>query len=442
MKRICVSAGLVALGAVAANGQYAPGLSSVETTKPWALSATIRGFYDDNYLTLPKTIPGPNGTTIPGARDSYGTEVSPSASYNHSTSDTLISATYTYDMTWYEDRLGRVDQSHQLNAKLDHEFSERYKIQVNESFVVAQEPSVLYPGVISSPLRVAGNNVRNSATADFTAQLSRLFDVHVGYGNTFYAFQENAGDEFPANSYPSYSALLDRMEQTVPVDLHWKILPETTGVFGFQYDHTGYTSPEYIIYPGISPFTGVPVPGYLSSSRDNDSYLVYVGVDQSLSPNLSFSLRLGGQYLDYYNFGSTTLSPYANASLTYQYMPASTLQVGVVNTHNATDVAGIIGTTPVLDEESTSSYVAVNHRLNSRLAVSFMGQAQFSTYNGGGGTFNGLEEDFYILTLNFDYHFNPWLTGQTGYNYNRLVSPLQNRSYSRDIFYLGLRASY
>jgi hypothetical protein len=151
MKRICVSAGLVALGAAAAHAQYAPGLSSMETSKPWSLAATIRGFYDDNYLTLPSsyTATTQNGTVETfHSRDSYGVELSPSIAYNHSVEDTLLSASYVYDMKWYEDRDGTTDQTHQLNAKMDHEFSERYKLTLNESFVISQDPGVLDPAVI------------------------------------------------------------------------------------------------------------------------------------------------------------------------------------------------------------------------------------------------------------------------------------------------------
>jgi hypothetical protein len=451
MKRICVSAGLVALGAVAAQAQYAPGLSTTETTKPWALTATIRGFYDDNYLTLPKTIAvgtNPNGSTKygSGARDSFGSELSPSVSYNHSSPDTLLSATYTYDMRWYQDNGGTTDQTHQFNVALNHQFSERYKLQLNESFVVAQEPLVIDPAVVTTPLRVPGNNVRNTGSLDFTAQLTRLFDIHLGYANTVYAYQVNAGDEFPANSYPSYSALLDRMDQTWAVDLRWHVLPETTGVLGYQFEHLNYTSPEFILPPAVDIFTGVPIPGYTASSRDTDSDYIYVGADQAFTPNLNGSIRAGAQFVDYYNYGSSSVSPYIDASITYQYMPQSMAQLGVKSSHNATDVSGFAGvaTSPVLDEETTTVYFSVNHRVTQRFTAALMGQAQYSGYHGGGIQYNGVDENLYYITLSLAYHFTPWLAGETGYTYSKLNSddPLGGRSYARNQIYIGVRATY
>jgi hypothetical protein len=443
MKRICVSAGLVALGAAAAHAQYAPGLSSMDMSKPWSLSASIRGFYDDNYLTLPKTYIAlaPNGTPQPfHPRDSYGVELSPAIYYNHSVEDTLLSASYVYDMHWYEDRDGTMDQTHMFNAMMDHEFSERYKMILNESFVVSQDPGVLDPVVQSTALRVAGSNVRNTATADFSMVMTSLFDVHVSYANSVYAYQQNAGDEAPANSYASYSAELDRMDQTATVDLRWKALPQTTGVLGYSFEHLTYTSPEYIVYPG--PGNTTP---YLANSRNSDTSSVYIGADESFTPTLNGSIRAGGEYLDYYNYGSHSISPYVDASLTYQYMPQSTAQFGLKQVHNPTDEAGLSGGTPVMDEESTAVYLSVSHRVASRFTVSGMAQAQYSTFNGGGSTFDGKEENFYTLNLNFTYHFTPWLDGQAGYAYSKLNSGLellQTRSFTRNMVYIGVLARY
>jgi hypothetical protein len=215
-------------------------------------------------------------------------------------------------------------------------------------------------------------------------------------------------------------------------------------VFGYSFEAINYTSPEDIIFAG--PY-GSPNyldgPGHFVSSIRNDyEHYVFVGVDQSFSPNLNGSIRVGGELIDYYNFGTWNIEPYVDASLTYQYMAQSTAQIGVKHENNSTDVAGFIGTSPVLDEESTSVYLSVSHRVNSRFTIAFLGQAQYSTFNGGGATYNGEEEDFYLVNLNFAYHFTPWLTGETGYMYNRLLSELTDRGYARDEVYIGIRATY
>ena len=64
MKKFFVSVGLAAAGTASLHAAYAPD-SHWTTSKMWSLSATLRGFYDDNY------------TTTPEKRGSFGFEVSP-----------------------------------------------------------------------------------------------------------------------------------------------------------------------------------------------------------------------------------------------------------------------------------------------------------------------------------------------------------------------------
>jgi hypothetical protein len=431
--------------------QYAPGLTPLETTQPWSVAASLRGFYDDNYLTLPKS-----SDPVP----SWGTEITPSAAINHSAENTLVSASYIYDLQWYENH-SSTDQSHQFNARLEHEFSERYKLSLNESFVIAQEPTVIDPSIVSTPLRVNGNNVRNTGTIDFTDSLTKNLDLHMEYANTVYAYQQtarsvvgygqnqptdinpNTGDPYGTLPEPSRSAQLDRMEQLATLDLRWKATPETTGILGYQFGHTGYTAPEYIIFPTprYNPTTSTNA-GYLSNIRNSDSHFVFVGADESFTPDLTGSIRAGAEYLDYYNFHTSRLSPYVDASLTDQYLPGCSAQLGVKHIHNSTDVVGIQGTTPVMDEESTAVYVSDTHKLTDRFTATVMGQAQFSTFVGGGSGYDGKMDDFYILQVNLAYHFNPWLLTEAGYNYSKLNSDLPSRAYTRDVVYLGFRAMY
>jgi hypothetical protein len=448
MKKIIASIGLVTLGAVSSQAQYAPGLTPQETTKPWAVSADLRGFYDDNYLTLPKTIPnvtyGIPGTQgsgeqyVKGARSSWGLEFSPSASFNHSVEQTLFSASYVFDLRWYEDQ-GTTDMQHQFNVKMDHTFNERYKISVNDSFVIAQEPNVIDPTVVSSPLFTEGNNVRNTASLDGTAVLSPDFDLHAGYANTLYAYQQTEGDVF-APVYllrtPSRSALLDRIEQLATLDLRWKATPQTTGIFGYQYEHVDFTSPEGIIFATSSPASATAY----SNVRNSDNHFVFVGVDESFTSQLNASIRAGGQYVDYYNAHTDRLSPYVDASLTYQYMQDSYAQLGVKNIHSATDAVGYAPGNPVLDAQSTAVYFSLTQQIASRVTGSVLGQYQNSRFDGG--QYDGISDDFFVAGLNFAYHLNPFLLVEAGYNYNKLNSDIPFRAYTRNQVYLGVRGSY
>jgi hypothetical protein len=443
MKKFVASVGLVALGAAAAHAQYAPGLTPLETSKAWSLSADLRGFYDDNYLTLPKA----------DRISTWGTEVSPSVAVNHSVQDTLMSASYVYDLRWYATHPSpdtSIDQTHQFNGRLEHEFSDRYKLSVSDSFVSAQEPTIIDPSVISEPLRLEGNNVRNTGKIDFTAALTKLLDVQIGYANTVYAYSQKGTNEV-VGGVPGFiasrSGALDRMEQLVTLDLRWKATPDTTGILGYQYGHVDYTSPEYIIQPGTFNAPN----GYTANIRNDDEHFMFIGADESFTPDLNGSIRIGAEYLDYTQVHTTKLSPYADANLTWQYTAQSSAQIGVKQLHNTTDVVGY--TSPVLDENTTALYASVNHNITDRVTIGAMGQAQWSTFNGGdevgagglgvaGTSIDGKSENFYVLGLNVAYHFNPWFLAEAGYDYSKLNSEIPDRSYTRNQVYLGFRGTY
>jgi len=162
MKRTITTAGLAALSAATLAPAFAQeaGIS----TKPWSVGAAIKGFYDDNFFTFPGIVRGTPGTAgfinLP-KEDTFGFEVAPSAAYNLRRDQTTLGASYLYSLRYYADRpRPRDDQSHQANLKLSHAFSERYSVDVKDSFVVAQEPSVLDPTIsVTAPARSEGDNI-------------------------------------------------------------------------------------------------------------------------------------------------------------------------------------------------------------------------------------------------------------------------------------------
>src|SRR5438309_10735232 len=101
MKKLIATASLAALGAASVQAA-AP--ASIPSDKPWSLSASLRGFYDDNYSTLP------NG---PAKKDSFGFQLSPTAAVGVSNDQTSFGARFSYTLTYYEARdKNSTDQSY------------------------------------------------------------------------------------------------------------------------------------------------------------------------------------------------------------------------------------------------------------------------------------------------------------------------------------------
>jgi hypothetical protein len=433
MKKFFVSVGLIAAGTASLQGAYAPEWNSTEASM-WSVSGTLRGFYDDNYMTASS---GPN-------RGSFGFEVSPQINLNVPLQQTELGLRYTYGMYYYQERedLGQnpIDQSHQLDLWVDHAFTERWQAKVEDSFVVGQEPELIDPNT-SVPTRTDGNNISNTGTLTVNTIWTRLFSTAFSYQNSIFDYQ-NSGATVTniLTNGASLAGLMNRIDQSVSLDLKWQVAPETVALIGGSFEWVDYTGDEPIAL-NTTPF-GPPV--YYSDSRNSYSYFGYVGVQRSMLANLSFTGKVGLQYSDNYNdpFGGTSLNPYADISLIYTYLPGCYAQAGFTQMENATDEASLDpnnGSIAMFTESSTV-YASVNHKLTPKLLGSVIGRWQHSVYSQG--TYNNQADDYYSLGLNLSYTFTPHFSAEAGYNLDKYVSQIPNNGYTRNRVYLGVTAAY
>jgi hypothetical protein len=424
MKHVLTSAGLLALGAAALHA-FDPELTRQKTGRPWSVAATVRGFYDDNVATQKDSL----------AEESFGFEVSPSARLNLPLEQTFISLGYIYTFRWYEDREPNdTDQNHEFNGKLRHQFSPRHNIAVDDSFVITSEPSIVdRGGIITAPtrLRSKADVTHNRGAIEDNIDLTQQIGLSLGYVNSWYDYEQ----ENTPGIFGSRSALLDRMEHLFRIDGRYTFSPSLVGILGYNFGINDYTGDE-LIQPALPPFR----PAMESDERDNYTHLIYLGADYDVSSKLRTSLRLGGQYTDYHEAGETSISPFADASLSYVYLPGSAVEAGVRHTRSATDVVAADGSgTPTLDAETTAIYGELTHRITPKLVGSLLGQYQHSTFNDGAS--DGESEDLFLVGINFEYRFTRHFTGEIGYNFDLLESDL-DRDYDRNRIYVGLRASY
>ncbi len=439
MKKIVASVGMVALGASSLYSAPIPGLTE-EGGKNWSVAATLRGFYDDNI------------NTSPNKQETFGIEVSPSVNYGIQWQQTQLTLGYVYSFKYYDHQPAgsstKYDQQHLFNVALDHAFTERYKLGVRDAFAIGQEPDVLRTdNAFTTFQRISGDNIRNYGSIVFDAQLTRLLGLEIGYDNSFFDYAQS-GVQFDdaGNVLASNSGLLDRIENGIHLDSRWMICPETVGLFGYKFRNVSYTADEQI---GFVVVNGGPVP-ITSSQRNFREHSMYVGAEQTFSPNLTGAVRAGGSYVDYYNEipeSSTGWGPYAMANLRYTYAPQSTVEVGLSQDFNATDVVGLRNSSPdttstsfTTSQQATVVYGSVNHQITARLKGSLLGQFQYSSFDGGG--LNTESERYYLLGLNLNYQFTPHFSSEIGYNYDKLDSDVPSRSFNRNRVYIGVTGSY
>lgn len=432
MKKIIASTGMVALGVIGVQGAYAPGMSDQDNAKSWSLHGALRGFYDSNSTAAPNDL----------KVKSWGIGVEAGVGYNLPLDQTFLGADYTYGLKYYEGReSGKTDQTHSFNLKVDHTFTERYKVTLKDSFVSTTEPTVLDQGGAITARSLA-DAIRNRANLDFAAQFTPKLGMTIGYGNTYYRYSQGASDVPNPQGSPSRAQLLDRMEHLIPVEGRYTLDPETVVLVGYQLGIVNYLDNN--AYNVGLPGAADPLS---PSWRDNRSHYVYGGIEHNFTPQLNASLRGGVQIRDYYNLPSgatvdtSKTNPYVDANVSYLYNPGSYILVGYRHEDTATDLT-------VLDSQTDMIYVNWTHRITTQLNANLNYQWQYANFNQGySGVYDNQKEMFNILGFNLSYTINQYLSAEVGYNYDNLDSDVRIggqdvRSYSRHVGYVGLRATY
>jgi hypothetical protein len=437
MKNFFVSAGLLAIGVASLHAdEYAPDFTAMDATKPWTVSGTLRGFYDDNIST------SPNGHK----QGSAGFEISPQASLIMPLQQTELGLRYTYGLYYYQQRENQgsnpIDQSHQVDLWVDHAFSQATEGKIQDSFISQQDPQ-LTSGGNSFPYRVQGNNIENVGTLSLEHEFSMLFSADLSYQNTWVDYQNSSG----TIQNPSPAALLNSDQHSAAVTLNYVYLPDLTFMVSYNFAWTYYTANQPVGYYSFGGFQFLNEI-YYSQNRDLMSHSVTVGAKYAATANLSITGQAGFTYNDNYNLASFdtqqagSIQPAASVAVTYTYLPGDYVQVGLTEASIpvATSDPNKFNGSLTLYQQATVFYAAINQQITPKLTGSLTGNYQYATYVGGNS--DGQSQNFASLGLNLAYAIDPWVSVDAGYNLYYLTSTAALPGYSRNIGYASVTASF
>jgi len=401
MNKRIITLGVAAVGVV--------GVQAADAGKVWEVTASLRGFYDDNYTTSPDQL----------AEESWGIEVSPGINFTVGEgTDMEFSAGYAFGMRYYEDRESdNEDYGHELGISLDKKFSDTSVLLLSNGLVVAQEPEILNGG---TPLRTEGDNLRNTFSARYRRVLSGSTGIDIGYGNSIFDYEEEY-----------HSALLDRSYNEVSLDVFYG-MAQTEYYAGYRYSSTDFEGDDLKV-PGLE---------FKPDARNNHTHSGYVGARHQLDKNILADVRAGVQNVDYYDFDlmpglipEDETSPYVDARLEWEYSEGSKLVAGATLARGATDLQAA-------DQEITSVYAQLLHKISGRVHGTLTGRFQDAEISGGGERLDGKEESLLLLGASLTYAIADNVWAEVAYNYDELDSDVPYRSFERNYLSVGIGTTY
>ena len=401
MNKRIITLGVAAIGVA--------GVQAADAGKVWEVTASLRGFYDDNYTTSPDEL----------AEESWGIEVSPGINFTLGEgTDMEFSAGYAFGMRYYEDRESdNEDYGHELGISLDKKFSDTSVLLLSNGLVVAQEPEILNGG---TPLRIEGDNLRNTFAARYRRVLSGSTGVDIGYGNSIFDYEEEY-----------HSSLLDRSYNEVSLDVFYG-MAETEYYAGYRYSSTDFEG-DVLQVPGLV---------FNPAARSNHAHAGYVGARHQLDKNILANVRAGVQNVDYYDFDlmpglipEDESSPYVDARMEWEYAEGSKLVAGATLARGATDLQAA-------DQEITSVYAQLLHKISGRVHGTLTGRFQDAEISGGGEGLDGKEESLLLLGASLTYAVADNIWAEVAYNYDELDSDVPYRSFERNYLSVGIGTTY
>ena len=401
MNKRIITLGVAAIGVA--------GVQAADAGKVWEVTASLRGFYDDNYTTSPDEL----------AEESWGIEVSPGINLTLGEgTDMEFSAGYAFGMRYYEDRESdNEDYGHELGISLDKKFSDTSVLLLSNGLVVAQEPEILNGG---TPLRIEGDNLRNTFAAQYRRILSGSTGVDIGYGNSIFDYEEEY-----------HSSLLDRSYNEVSLDVFYG-MAETEYYAGYRYSSTDFEG-DVLQVPGLV---------FNPAARSNHAHAGYVGARHQLDKNILANVRAGVQNVDYYDFDlmpglipEDESSPYVDARMEWEYAEGSKLVAGATLARGATDLQAA-------DQEISSVYAQLLHKISGRVHGTLTGRFQDAEISGGGEKLDGKEESLLLLGASLTYAIADNIWAEVSYNYDELDSDVPHRSFERNYLSVGIGTTY
>lgn len=326
---------------------------------------------------------------------------------------TFFRARYQYQASYTADQIGaKLDQAHIFDTLLSHTFSPRLVLDISDALRKAVEP-----GLVENQqgqqveLRRRGDYLYNEANAALSYTLSHRWIATLRGGWGLWRYDE-----------PTVANDNDRTYYRGGFDLVHGLDQRTFAGISYQYNVSDYTNPG------------------TNDTRNSMSHSFYLTFAHTFGPRLSANINAGAELREFGD-GTTQQSPNLSTSINYTLAPGSQASLGFQYAISTTEVGTF------RSSDTANLFGRVNYLVTRKLTAGVNGLYSINTFQNPlpGATFVGpvpKGEEVYSLGLSIGYQFTQWARGALNYNYDRLSSDIQGRSFFRNRVGLGLTLSY
>ena len=333
------------------------------------------------------------------AISSFVFEVSPKIAFNSSLDEqTFFTASFQPRLDYFENRPGtKALYSQDVDARIAHTFSTTSALDLSDEYSYDQDPASLLSGV---PVNTDQTLQSNQFDGRYTFSPVERLEVALKTRIMYYDYIDPViGDE------------LNRFENLYGVESDYTLLPELKLAGEYRHEDVDYAN-----NPG---------------ENDKHSDFLMAGFDYKVGPQLTATLRVGGEYTRRDSLSSLT-TPYVEAAVKYDYAKGSFISAGY--TYDLEETSD-----PVLfsDEKTNTMFVNIQHAFTALIVGSASLEYIPATLIGRPGQAN-IEEDTTHAGLAATYLPTKNWTVSAFYDYDFVDSGLSYRGMNRS--QVGVRA--
>jgi hypothetical protein len=365
---------------------------------PFTLSAAVREEYDSNIFT-----------SSTNEIASWKTILTPSVLFTYPMDNTTFSARAEFDGTYYSNRSPDWDTGASLLARINHNFTDRFSIDIRDFIRYAQEPEI-FSGGSPIALQREGSYLANTASLQFNAEWTPIFSTVTGWVNEVYDYQDDI-----------IAITENQMTNTISQDFRWLISPTVTFVFGGSYTDVSYDS----------------------APRNYQTLAIYAGADWLMSPTMILGGRVGGQFVELED-GNSDPAPFGEVFYDWQIGAKSSLDARFEYSFQNTDIVTSYG------QEAATFTLGFDYQWTPLISSRLEGIVQVGSYNQnaflpGTPVTQSFDENLYGVNISGIYNVNNWLDLEVGYSYVQVTNDnaaFSLRSYDRNRIWFGVRGTY